>query len=218
MYGLFIFVVSLLCVAEGVHEAPVHESTEFHKGVCNKYEKFIVDLAFNRTNDGTVLIIGAHNHDNDLWGHLKAAKGLDKVFVEPLIPSLFHDFQTDMSALTNVQVVDAAVTGTDSDSATIYCTGSSHPEHVVFKDGAGKSSSSVGTNIVQTCSLDQDRLFLIHDLDVGGNLEQVKQEVIKHMSSHSVKTFSLDTLLAKYVKTPLRMLQIDVEGVDDKVV
>lgn len=207
------------------YSPPDHEQTEFHKGDCIKWEEFAVELAFNRTTDGTVVIIGAHNHDNDLWKHLTAAKNLDKIFVEPLIPSLFHDFEKDAHALTNVKVVNAAVTGTDSPKEKIYCTGSAHPEHIVFKKKTGKQhrlltdedkkggSVSIPTNIIQTCSLDRNRLHIIHELDGGAS----GSELDKHITEHSTETLSMKTFLNKYVTTPLRMLQIDVEGSDDKV-
>lgn len=212
----FLVLVALLSTTPAL-SSPDIEASEFHKGDCTQYEDFIVSLAFNRTTDGTVVIVGAHNHDNDLWRHLADAKTLDKVFVEPLIPSMFHDFEKDTRPLTNVKVVDAAVTGTDSPAATIYCTGTAHPKHVVFKPGAGAKDSPIAANIVQTCSMDRDRLFLIHELDVGGTLSTAKADVLKHMSSHKVKTLSLQTLLSKYVTSPLRFLQIDVEGADDQV-
>jgi hypothetical protein len=223
--AIFLALVEACVLAFGAHEPPNHENTEMHKGNCDSWETFMVELAFNRTEDGTVVIVGAHNHDNDFWKHLAKAKNLDKIFVEPLIPSMFHDFEKDLHALPKAKLINAAVTGTDSEKESIYCTGSKHPAHLVFnKDGSKKSrllkeakkaSSSIATNIIQTCSLDKSRLQIIHDLD-GNGASPV--DISAQITTHTTKTMSIETLLANHVTTPLRMLQIDVEGADDKVI
>lgn len=219
MFALLPFVVflSVLSASSAKHQPPEFQASEMHKADCNKYESFVVDVAFERTKEGTVIVVGAHNHDNDLWNHLANAKTLNKIFVEPLIPSLFHKFEEDAKSLTNVKVIDAAVTGTDSTNTTIYCTGSAHPGHVVFIDGQDAKHSPIAENIVQTCSLDKERLFLIHDLDVGGDIYTAKKNVLKHMTTHQVDTLSLQSLMDRHVTDRVVMLQIDVEGVDDQV-
>ena len=220
--SLWVIVLSLqnsfcFAVRNLKHEKPDHESTEFHKGECIKWEKFAVELAFNRTEDGSVVIIGAHNHHNDFWDHLSKADHLDKVFVEPLIPSQFHDFEKDVKKLPKTTVVNAAVTGVDTEKATIYCTGSKHPHHIVFdkhNSHLKKANEEIPVNIIQTCSIDRDRLYRIHELDTGVSN---KKDVDKYITEHDTSTLTIETLLSKHVPSELRMLQVDVEGLDDKV-
>eukprot|EP00927_Polykrikos_kofoidii_P059458 TRINITY_DN54607_c0_g1_i1.p1 TRINITY_DN54607_c0_g1~~TRINITY_DN54607_c0_g1_i1.p1 ORF type:complete len:347 (+),score=59.38 TRINITY_DN54607_c0_g1_i1:151-1191(+) len=64
---------------------------------------------------------------------------------------------------------------------------------------------------LQTCSLDRQRLFKLYDMASNG-------EVPAHLVTETqVPRITIDGLLRHHIKSPVRYVQIDVEGFDDYV-
>lgn len=187
----------------------------------------------------------ADGHPDPSFGALvsRAADHLDKVFVEPM-PPLFRKLVRNLAGVPRARAVRAAVVwprrlnesamasadigpdsadGNESDSEegtrTMFCVGMEDD-----RGDSGEGGEDAGPTLtpaalaaggsslwLQTCSLDRARLFSKYDMASNG-------EVPAHLVTQTqVPQMTVNTLLREYVTSPVRFVQIDVEGYDDYV-
>lgn len=183
--------------------------------------------ALTMHKEGAAVIIGANTGSTFTDPSFAALNSstcahLDKVFVEP-IPSLFHALTRNIRQMPGARAVQAAVT--DDETARTL------PMYCLFDptgDDVEKPTALTGTSIPQrrqkawwnqVCTLDATRLIgasahdLRRDLGVSGAVEL--STIVRNVS---VPALTVERLLAEHVHRPVRYVQIDVEGADDRVV
>jgi hypothetical protein len=142
---------------------------------------------------------------------------LDKLFVEP-VPMLFRLLSRNTKAMSRVIGVRAAVSPTLSGNATLYCLGLNGDSANI----GGTASVELAPELVEAsgpnwwseiCSLSRSRLS--HPYDVGklASPDQVGT-LIKELN---VPSITPKELLLELAPSPVRYVQIDVEGLDDQL-
>mmetsp|Transcript_88576 Transcript_88576/g.275568 ORF Transcript_88576/g.275568 Transcript_88576/m.275568 type:complete len:289 (-) Transcript_88576:34-900(-) len=164
----------------------------------------------------TALIIGAHvgkvytDPVFDLLGK-PAAAHVDKVFVEPM-PSLFRELQRNIAGMPRALAVQAAV-AQEAGNTTLYCLGLENTtENLTFMPAAQRITGTIWWS--QICSLSRERLF--HPHDVGRRRYSV--DLRDMVTENVVPAITVEQLLRDHTTSPVRYVQIDVEGMDDVVV
>lgn len=193
-------------------------------------------LAALERDHGAALVIGANTgavFSDPSFAALNSSvcAHIDKIYVEP-IPSLFRALERNLRHMSHARAVQAAVTDRATATSTLpmYCLfDPSGDFEIKTKSLYTRTDDTIaGTTIPsrrrkewwnQVCTLDPARLIggSAHDLqrDLGvrgaGELRAIMRNV-------SVPALTVQRLLETYVRTPVRFVQIDVEGADDRVV
>ena len=163
---------------------------------------------------GAALIIGANvgpTATDFAWIHLKESR-FTKVFLEP-VPPLFAQLQSNLreSGVTNFAAINAAISaeaGQSSAKLDMWCVGT--PGEKVRLRG------NVVPWLSQVCTTTRDRLFSGYDLLKMADAEEV-DSLITHIEVPMVN-FQQMLAMSKVAPETVAYVQIDVEGIDDKIV
>lgn len=176
--------------------------------------------ALTRARTGTALIIGANSGftaTDPMYEHFRHRLGhVDKVFVEP-VPALARALRQNISAMPRAVAVEAAVSpSADEPSGAL-------PMYCLVDPETGRPDLR-GTKLrterrewwTEICSLDRARLFAEYDMhrDLGSRTKRLARAV----RNLTVPALSVAELLRRHVRSPVRYVQVDVEGFDDRVV
>jgi FkbM family methyltransferase len=186
---------------------------------CTKGSLHSEIIAALEHNIGTALVIGANTGDvftDPAFAALNtsACAHAEKVFVEP-IPSLYYKLVENIRHMPHAHAVRAAVT--DDSMATIL------PMFCLF-DPEDHTSLRVGGRAKewwnQICSLDPERLSgeMAHDLHRDLGVKGAADSAKKLVRNVSVPALTVQRLLDTHVHNTVRYVQIDVEGVDDRII
>ena len=180
---------------------------------CSKTEGFDASYA-SALASGAALIIGANIGPTatDLaWVHIKDS-AFTKVFLEP-VPPLFAQLETNLreNGVTNFAAVNAAISVEASQSGAkldMWCVGTPGKEV--------RLRGKVVPWLSQVCTTTRDRLTSEHDMLMNGNAKEI-ESLITHIE---VPMVCLQQMLAmsKVAPETVAYVQIDVEGIDDKIV
>ena len=215
----------LLALADGCSGQKHHKEVDYALPVADCGGRLLpaVLSALEQGRAGTALIIGANagaTATDPIFEHLKTSKlkHIDKVFVEP-IPALFQQLQNNIAAMPRATAVQAAIAPSSLSRKTelpMYCLIDPTSGQVGDVRTAGLSEGSVKPWWAQVCSLDYNRLFAEYDMkrDLGTSVTQLAS-LVRNLT---VPALSVSDLLRKHVQSPVRYVQIDVEGFDDHVV
>ena len=208
------FLISVTLVVF-VGSEPVFPDSEFH---CNKWGKIVsrtagfiaagvnAPLKGGQKNDPfTFIVIGANtgsNSNDPLWKAMHSRRrDTYSVFVEP-IPFIFKELQANMEKnnMEKATCVNAAISNTNQ-NLTLYCTG-------MKKDGTIATEDGFDMWAKQMCSTSTAHLYQIHR----------PEAVDKYLSVYHVLGMSVRALVKTYAThAPVKIVQIDVEGMDDVV-
>lgn len=162
----------------------------------------------NADGSFTFVVIGANTGSNDndpVWKHMSQLKDSTySVLVEP-IPIIFGELQQNMkdNGMTKATCVNAAISPTDT-NLTLYCTG-------FHKDGTIAVEAGFSHWAKQACTTTLNHLYK-HQFSTRENID-------KYLVVHNVLGISVKRLLDTYAtKAPVKIIQIDVEGLDDMVI
>lgn len=215
MHMFYIILISVISYSSGgkLQASYVPELGYHHSkwGTVIERVGYLAVAAITRL-PGTIIVIGANTGSvaNDpIWhvlsGTSKSAT-FEVVMVEP-IPCFHKILAENMKTigLKNSVAVNAAITSL-GEGITLYCTGM-HLNGTVVDGFPGYVS--------QMCSGSPDALYTLFKPDDKHGQSLVK----KYMQKYVVAGISPKDLILRYVRrSPVTMVQIDVEGFDDKVV
>ena len=185
-----------------------------HTIKCSADWKNMITRVFEAQKNGTVLIIGANvgeNGNDATWSSLLEAPDINKVFVEP-VPFIFEQLERNIhrGKLVRSRAVNAAVlpqkNGISNSSVVMWCTGMENRSVAALK--------GFPDWVTQICTLKRERLFSSIDIAAKVPLAVISKFITKHI----VPGITIENLIFKYVQQPLLVLQIDVEGLDDKII
>jgi FkbM family methyltransferase len=157
---------------------------------------------------GTVLIIGANvgNTGTDaVWSTIVKKNLIDKVFVEP-VPPIFKKLQNNVQnhGLNLATCVNVAISQIPM-NLTIYCAGAN-------KDGSLAAGFPLW--ILETCSTMKESLYTY----VSSSNRITEVMIDNTMLSYMVPSMTVEDLIKDYAsKSPIRVITIDIEGLDDEV-
>jgi FkbM family methyltransferase len=179
---------------------------------CRRHYDELTRDPYRDNKNGTILVIGANTGPSDSsdpsWEYLKSADHFHKIFIEP-IPSIFLKLKENVvvNGVQNATFLNVAIaTRVGETNMTLYC----------ILDGLRKD---VPFWADQICSQSLDRLYSQKDiLHKDKHLKTNKEKIMKHISTHIVPTMTINKVLKGYVKSRVRVIQIDVEGFDDYIV
>ena len=198
----FLFLSSLslipltLCLPVNIPQSKVH----LHHLPVAKFTD-LLNLAIG--DSGTTLVIGANtgNNRNDLlWGTI-TQKNPEVIFVEP-IPHYFNQLQLVINdaKLTKATTIQAAVTK-EGKNITLYCAGI---------DSNGVFLPGFPDWIMQCCSSSIESFSTY-------KLYMTKEKIHNTIRKFDVQGISVLELIHNYVKSELRVIQIDTQGGDYEV-
>ena len=169
---------------------------------------------------GTALIIGANTGDvgtDPSFAILRSCgRHYAKVLVEP-IPPIFRVLQRNAAKLINATAVHAAISpdgSEDGQSLTIFCMGqngnASHQKYVDLAEHTYVRTRGLKPFFSQLCTLNRSMIYEA----IPGRPPRAND---KFITEQQVPLLSVRQLIARHVAAPVRYVQIDVQGDDDKV-
>jgi FkbM family methyltransferase len=209
--------VIYVTVVKGQGQLPVYPANQYHTHkwgqIVSRTAAFVpaaISTPMKGQTEGgsfTFVVIGANTGTNDndpLWRHMSQLKDTTySVFVEP-IPVIFNELQQNMknSGMKKSTCVNVAISPSEA-NLTLYCTG-------LHKDGTVATEAGFSHWAKQTCTTSLNNLYK-HQFNT-------REIVDKYMMVYNVLGMSVKRLLDTYAtNAPVKIIQIDVEGLDDMV-